>query len=480
MKAQRSHRPQRPQRPQRLLMVTSLYPYGTGEAFVATELKHLSRYFGDIELVPIFYEPGTPARPVDQRVNLAYADARWGLLRLLHVALALLAALAGYRWIADLGVILKRPRRLDSLKELVRALYRARMFERFLARQAHAGQGADLIYFYWLLPEIQGALAYRKASESPLRIVCRAHGGDLYEYLKPGGYAGLRRSIVAGIDAIYTISDDGRRYLNRCFPALADKFHTSRLGVGNPGFLNAQPADGPLSLVSCSFAVPGKRLHLIVDAIAWLLAADPTLDVRWTHVGDGPLLTAVRARAASRFGTRGRAVFKGYLTQSGLMDVYRNERFDAIVNVSDTEGVPVSLMEASAAGIPMIATDVGGTAEIVNAANGVLIPADADIATIAAAMLRFRGRGVMRACRESARLHWEAHFNAAANYERFGRALSGEAGAEASAAVRAGDGAGESAGEAAREDAGGAVGQGHGGGRAGRPAAAAGDYPATG
>jgi len=412
----------------RLLVVTSLYPYGTGEAFVAAELEHLAQAFGDIQLVPIFYEPGTPARKVDQGVNLAYADARWGMLRALRVATALLAALVRYRWAADLAAILGRPRKLDNFKELVRALYRGRMFERFLAAQACAGQGADLIYYYWLLPEIQGALAYRKASGSALRIVCRAHGGDLYEYLKPGGYAGLRRAIVSGIDAVYTISDDGLRYLGRQFPALAAKFHTARLGVADPGFLNVQPADGPLSLVSCSFVLPGKRLHLVVDAIAHLLAADPALEVRWTHVGDGPLLEAIRARAAAAFGTRGQAVFKGYLTQPELMTVYRDEGFDAIINVSDTEGIPVSLMEAGAAGIPMIATDVGGTAEIVNAANGVLIPADADIATIAAAILRFRDRAAVRACRASARLHWEAHFNAAANYGRFARTLAAGAG----------------------------------------------------
>lgn len=450
----------------RLLMVSSLYPYGTGEAFVAAELAQLAQVFGDIELVPIFYEPGTAARKVDQRVNLAYADARWGTLRALRVASALLAALVRYRWAAELRIALGRPRKLDNLKELVRALYRARMFERFLAAQARAGKGADLIYYYWLLPEIQGALAYRKASSRELTVVCRAHGGDLYEYLKPGGYAGLRRSIVSGIDAIYTISDDGLRYLGRQFPALAAKFHTARLGVADPGFLNVQPAGGPLSLVSCSFVLPGKRLHLIVDAIAHLLAADPSLEIRWTHVGDGPLLDAVRTRAAAAFGTRGQAVFKGYLTQPELMSVYRNEGFDAIINVSDTEGIPVSLMEAGAAGIPMIATDVGGTAEIVNAANGALIPADADIATIAAAILRFRDRAGVRACRKSARLHWEAHFNAPANYGRFARTLAAGTGTGAGASAGAGPGADVEPG--LRQ------------GRAGQPAAPADADPAAG
>jgi glycosyltransferase involved in cell wall biosynthesis len=416
--------------PMRILVVTSLFPYGQGEAFVAAELQHLSRCFGDIQLVPIFYTPGSAPRPVRQCVNLAYADERWGVLRGLRVAASLLAGLMRYRWAGDLRYILGHGHKLDNLKELVRALYRARLFERFLARQprgkdADGDAGAfDLIYFYWMLPEILGALAFRDAGGCPVRIVSRGHGGDLYEDRKPGGYAGLRRGVIAGIDAVYPISDHGTRYLGERFPRHAAKFHTARLGVDDPGFLNVQPVGGALSLVSCSFVVSGKRLHLIVDAIAHLLAADPALELRWTHVGDGPLFDELRAHAAGRLGARARTVFKGYLTQAELMALYRDEAFDAIVNVSDNEGIPVSLMEASAAGIPMIATDVGGTAEIVNAANGVLIPADADSATIAAAILRLRDRVAARALRRSARLHWEAHFNAAANYERFGRTLA--------------------------------------------------------
>ena len=423
----------------RVMVVTSLYPYGQGEAFVAAELEHLSRCFDDIQLVPIFYTPDSAPRPVRQRVNLAYADERWGVLRGLRVAASLLAGLLRYRWAGDLRHILRHGNKLDNLKELVRALYRARLFERFLATQfrgnnadGKGGEGKfDLIYFYWMLPEILGALAFRDASGCPVRIVSRGHGGDLYEDRKPGGYAGLRRGVVAGIDAVYPISDHGTRYLSERFPRQAAKFHTARLGVDDPGFLNVQPAGGALSIVSCSFVVSGKRLHLIVDAIAHLLAADPGLTLRWTHVGDGPLFGALRTHAASRLGLRAQAIFKGYLTQAELMELYRDEAFDAIVNVSDNEGIPVSLMEACAAGIPMIATDVGGTAEIVNAANGVLIPADADPATIAAtlaaAILRLRDRGAARAWRRSARLHWEAHFNAAANYGRFGRTLAAAA-----------------------------------------------------
>jgi glycosyltransferase involved in cell wall biosynthesis len=415
-------------KPKRLLIVTSLYPYGAGEGFITAELEHIARWFGEIELVPSYYEPDTVPRTRCYRLHLDYADKRWGVSRVLYVATSLLGALASYRWGADLAYVLRQEGKLGKLKELARALYRARMFERFLADQARQGRNFDIIYTYWLVPETLGAARFRKASGSAARIVSRAHGGDLYEDARHSGYAGLRRDSAAGIDDIYCISDNGRRYLEQDFPALAARFHTARLGVDDPGFLNVQPKGGALSIVSCAFVVRGKRLHLIADAIDRLLADDPALEVRWTHIGDGPLFDEVRAYAASRLGARASTVFKGYLTQAELMALYRDDSFDVIVNVSDAEGIPVSLMEASAVGIPMVATDVGGSAEIVNAANGVLIPADADVATIAAAIARFRDREAAHAYRREARRYWETHYDAAANYGRFGRELAGIAG----------------------------------------------------
>lgn len=413
-----------------LLMLTSYYPYGHGETFVVAELEHIAPAFSDIELVPSFHTPGEQPRPESNPVNLGYANTRRGLLRVPRMLLSLLQALVHYRWVGDFGRILGRGRRLDNLKELVRALYRARIFERFLAERAAQGRarGSEVMYFYWLVPEIAGALRYRETTGSDVRIVCRAHRGDLYEELKPGGYAGLRRGIAGGIDDIYCISEHGTRYLAECFPQWRGKFHTSRLGVNDPGILNPQPAGGPLRIVSCAFVIASKRLHLIVDAIAWLLEANPALQVHWTHVGDGPLLDEIRAYAASRLDERARTDFKGYQTQAQLAALYREEAFDFIVNVSDSEGIPVSLMEAAAAGMPLVATDVGGSGEIANASTGVLLPADADAATIAKAFARFCDRGAARTWRRAARAHWDAHFNAARNYGRFARQLTGAGG----------------------------------------------------
>ncbi|MET0859182.1 MAG: glycosyltransferase [Telluria sp.] len=408
----------------KLLMVTAAYPYGHGESFVKAELDHISAFFDEVEVVPCSFTPASAPRPMAQPVNLDYASTRWGSFRKFHLVSSLVVALWKYKWLHDITHIVSHPHKFVNLKELVRCLYRARLFELFLKRQATKQQkDFDLVYFYWIVPEIMGAIGYRKESGSRMRIVSRAHGGDLYEDRRAGGYVGLQDGIASGVDDIFCISAHGKNFLDDKYPAMKGKFHTARLGVADPGYLNVQPAEDTLSIVSCSFVVAGKRLQLIADAIAWLLDRHPDMDIRWTHVGDGELYDQLRAHVERTLQGRARVVFKGYLTQDQLADLYRSERFDVVVNVSDCEGIPVSLMEASAVSIPMVATDVGGTSEIVNAANGVLIPADADVATIAAAILRFRDRRSALACRIGARSQWEENFNARANYHAFGRRL---------------------------------------------------------
>jgi glycosyltransferase involved in cell wall biosynthesis len=411
-------------RTKKLIIVTTSYPYGKGEAFLEAELTHISKYFEGVELVPCYYDATTTPRRTEHDVNLEYAKKRWSTLRKFLMIDGFVSALWQYRWLDDLLHILRRQHKFENVKELARALYRAKLFERFLTdRFSKEKNELHLIYFYWMTPEIMGAIAFRDRFDPALKIVSRAHRGDLYTELRIGDYIGLRKTIVRGIDRIYCISDHGRSYLEGRYDLASGKPCIARLGVNDPGFLNAQPGDARLSIVTCSFVFPEKRLDLLVDAIRYLLDTNPVLEIKWTHVGDGVLYEQLRAYVSHMLGTRADVVFKGYLTQAQLMSLYGEERFDVFVNVSDSEGIPVSLMEASAVGIPMVATDVGGNSEIVNADNGILLPSDPDVETIASALLRFTDRSFALTCRRNARAQWEAKYNAAVNHDSFGRQL---------------------------------------------------------
>ena len=76
-------------------------------------------------------------------------------------------------------------------------------------------------------------------------------------------------------------------------------------------------------------------------------------------------------------------VIYGAFSNREVFDFYKSHPVDFLINVSNNEGIPVSIMEAHSFSIPVVATNVGGTSEIVNEENGILLPADPDTGELA-------------------------------------------------------------------------------------------------
>jgi len=104
--------------------------------------------------------------------------------------------------------------------------------------------------------------------------------------------------------------------------------------------------------------VPIKRPQMLLDAAAILVASHPK--ARFVIVGAGPLEGELRATLESS-SLRGKVHMLGF--RSDMASVYSD--LDWIVSTSAKEGMPVALLEAAAAGVPAVATPVGGTPELV-------------------------------------------------------------------------------------------------------------------
>lgn len=132
---------------------------------------------------------------------------------------------------------------------------------------------------------------------------------------------------------------------------------------------NPTTKEDVFQICSCSGAVPVKRIELIIEALKlW-----DGNKIRWVHLGGGPLLESLRAEASQINNPNVVTEFKGSLTNNEVQSYYSENHLDLFINVSKSEGLPVSIMEACSYGIPCIATDVGGTKEIVDENTGVLI-----------------------------------------------------------------------------------------------------------
>jgi glycosyltransferase involved in cell wall biosynthesis len=145
--------------------------------------------------------------------------------------------------------------------------------------------------------------------------------------------------------------------------------------------------DGP------TFAFAGrltaqKSLETTLEALARVPGA--TLVI----AGEGDRLEALRARS-SELGLNGRVRFLGPQPRERVLELFRAA--DAAVLSSAWENFPHTVVEALAAGTPVIATDVGGVREAVDdERNGLVVPAG-DVDAFAAALRRYLADDALRA-----------------------------------------------------------------------------------
>ena len=145
-----------------------------------------------------------------------------------------------------------------------------------------------------------------------------------------------------------------------------------------PTELRAKPGASPArtAIVSVARFEEPKDHATLLRALALVPSRDWELEL----VGDGPLLPACRALAAS-LGIAGRVRFSGYLP-----DVAQTLAGAHVFALSSrSEALPRSVLEAMRAGLPVVASDVGGLPELIDSGrNGLLVPPGADAAFSAA------------------------------------------------------------------------------------------------
>lgn len=127
-----------------------------------------------------------------------------------------------------------------------------------------------------------------------------------------------------------------------------------------------------------------KGADVFVDAVARL--ADIPLAA--SVFGDGPERPRLRARA-SALGIQGRVTWHGVVSDAALL--FR--AFDVLVLSSRTEGCPIVLLEAMAAGVPIVAANVGGVPDLLSPAEAHLVPPEDPVALAEAIREVYRDPG---------------------------------------------------------------------------------------
>ena len=408
--------------PSTLFLVTNSYPLGTGEDFIENEIGDLAERFGRVVVVAVQTRPGDViTRPVPGNVEVIRAGGPRPAGRAALLAAARgLAHLPRGSWNRD---TLRDPRRLglEAMFEEHARDTEADLLAQLPALGLRPGSHA-VVYSYWFLDTARVAMLLaadlRARGVVVDRLVSRAHGYDLYPERAPYGHLPQRERLVAAFDAVCPVSEQGTRTLRSGWPGYAGKIGTHHLGTADPG-VTADCSREPFHIVSCAYLVPVKRMTRMPGVLAELRGRG--VDARWTHLGGGPQTEAVREAAASA-GVRDAVELRGDVPHEQILQIERGLRPSCLINLSASEGLPVSMMEATSLGIPIIGTDVGGVSEIVtDTVNGRLIAPDFTDSQAADALGWLAGLpddDYRDVCRASRRI-WQTDYDQAVVYPRF-------------------------------------------------------------
>jgi glycosyltransferase involved in cell wall biosynthesis len=236
--------------------------------------------------------------------------------------------------------------------------------------------GIQIIHTHWYKADLVGLLATRRTN---CKTVSTPHGWSNEEAnFKLTCYEMINRCIFPFLDAVVPLSDQLHNQLQR-IPGFNGNLHLIRNGVDTSEIdsttdiaeqLQTWHGEGVFIIGYIGRLVLGKGLDVLIKAVSRI----HSINWRLAIVGDGEQRTELEA-LAQNMGIGNRVKFFGF--QEKRLSFLRG--FDVFVLPSRSEGIPRSLMEAMATGIPAIASDIPGCRNLVHDGHsGLLFPVDED------------------------------------------------------------------------------------------------------
>lgn len=394
-----------------LFFFASCYPFGTGETFIENEIEYLTNAFEKVVIVSNNTE-NEQTRHVPNNVDLVRKDYE---LSKQHKILAVKTIFSSEFWkeLKTIRTIYKRPLNTIILNTMLQSWHKAKCWQPFINKLVNKHTHTHdrvFLYSYWN-NDIALALAQYRKKNIDCKAVTRMHGWDVYFEANESNYLPFRKYIFKNLSQIFAISEKGKSYYKKWFPELSHKISVSRLGVKqnkqNPGNTTDK-----LQLLSVSNMIPIKNLETLIDALGLL-----NINFHWTHIGDGHLRSKLEKKAKHKI--PGRYTFKGRIPNYEVLTYMQKQPIDLFINVSLSEGIPVSIMEAFSYGIPAIATNVGGNDEIVP--DPFLISSPQNTQQIASKLRDYFTKNAMekKQIKENVYGIWHDKYNSKNNYTQF-------------------------------------------------------------
>lgn len=397
---------------QTLVLLTEKFPYEGGEVFLRAELPYLSDYFQKIIIIPsvpgkkmeLELPPNVEVLPLPSPENnsLRYSLRDYGniILRLFATEFIFspkrITYLTQFKW---------------NLYRLVGLLKEAEVLLKLLKTTLSNEQA--IVYSYWFNEQVSRAVLVKMMGYR-FKLITRVHLYDFEEEFNGRGYLPFRYSEWKKVDGVLPISTYAHNYLSRQFRKDRKLKEVSRLGVSPTTLLNRGGTGSRFIIVSCSVLSWYKRPQLLVEIISKL-----EVPVKWVHFGGGALEPKF-LEAAKKLPANIQFEYRGQVPNADVLSFYKENGVDLFINVSEYEGIPYSMMEAIAAGIPLVGCDVCGVPEIVTEQTGLLLDKEIDPKTAVIKIAQFlKEKARDGGFRIGVQEFQQQYFNAEHNYKKF-------------------------------------------------------------
>ncbi|MGQ0828896.1 MAG: glycosyltransferase [Bacteroidota bacterium] len=404
-----------------LILITAAFPYGAGEAFLETELPYLTREFKKVVVFTRGSKFGN-GFPIDPNIEVHKLTP----LKHDHI----FSVLFSFNFLIDICNYLFNKNTRKSLKGIKyifsffqEAHFKKQQINKFLIKAQLENSPNLVICSNWMIDDALAVALLRKENKT-MTGVAKAHGYDVYEDRNSFHFLAGRKILKRYLDKLFFISESGKLHFSKKHGE-SDKYEITRLGVRAQHFKQRHLKE-TFNIVSCSYIHPIKRVDLLISSLAKLNSS-----INWVHIGnaldDKVWNETVKHAQNSLKGKNIQYNLLGYMDNAEVEEFYKNSDVDVFINISSSEGIPVTIMEAMSFGIPVISTKVGGVPEIVvDGYNGYLLNANPTDEEVALKIEEFKkmSPASTESMRKNAYNTWKLKYNAEINYTSFVKILT--------------------------------------------------------
>jgi glycosyltransferase involved in cell wall biosynthesis len=254
-----------------------------------------------------------------------------------------------------------------------------------------------------LMPETVALAAWLRRKPFILHFHLDVDASGRFGRLLPAYKKHVFGRVLRAAAGVIVLTEEQGAFVRETYGVRAERVYVVPNGVAERYFMPVRETAGdPLRLLFVGRLSAQKNVARLLDAMS--LVREP---VRLRIVGDGELREKLEARAAE-LGLKD-VEFSGGLLGEDLVRAYADA--DAFVLPSDKEGMPLVALEAMAASLPVVATDVPGNAELLGGVGLLAAPEPAALAAAVdslAADPELRRRLARRSALTAPRYSWEA------------------------------------------------------------------------